>query len=230
MTRNGKNYKGKGKRNYKRKYGRQDLTKLNRSPMPVKFLTKFRHVQTFELDPGAAADSYDLHVFKANSPYLPSFTSPTEVARGYSKLMTHYEHCTVIGSKIKVTFSADPAGDIPAIFGLTVKSTSAALTTADDYLENGGTVTKINTVSGTGLKQVLVNKFSTKQYSSMANLMDNQNLKATATGNPGEQYFWHVWMSKLNVQDAVENPAPVLAIAEIEYICVLTEPKAIDGE
>lgn len=193
-----------------------------------KQMVKLNYVETISLDPGAglAAD----YVFSANGMYDPNISGIGHQPLGFDQWMTFYDHYTVVGSKISVTLHSSGDTNIASNSGyiglLLMDSSTSQTGTSHDYLiEQGKTSYKpYGESSSSGGIVKLFRKMGTKKFFGRKNVMDNSDLRGSASANPAEQNYWHLWVSPINLS---YDPVAVYITVKITYTAILTEPKVL---
>lgn len=195
-----------------------------KAPMPNKYPCKLRYCSYFNIDPGAAGIA-GVNVIAANGMFDPEISGVGHQPRGFDQLMTMYDHYTVIGSKITVSYSHLFGNNYDAYrIGINVKDSPVTAIDPNDYLEGRNLVssTMPPVTGGDGAcTRTLSMKFSTKKFLGVSHPLASENVRGNATANPGEMGYFHIWAAPLS---SVDGPAITCAI-RIEYLCVLTEPK-----
>ena len=143
----------------------------------------------------------------------------------FDQWMQFYDHYTVIGSKITVTFMPTDPSTVAlgtAIIGIYLGDSPTNLSGAfsvDEMIEQGKTV---YTQLASPTPKTLTRKFSTKKFFGTKNVNGQPEYKGTTASNPDDQAYFHVWVGPTSpVWDAGE----VRVTIKIDYIAMLTEPK-----
>lgn len=223
------------KYNNKKKYNKKKYTKkrqtlsIQKGPtFSAQQMVKLNYVETISLNPatGLVAD----YVFSANGMYDPNITGTGHQPLGFDQWMTFYDHYTVIGAKISATWHS--AGDTntsqnAGYVGIVLADAATSLSgTAIDYIiEQGKTSYKPFGESNSGNAIVTVSRrSSTKKFFGRSDIMDNSDLRGSASGNPTEQYYFHLWAAPVAPSF---DPELMYATVKIQYIAILTEPKLL---
>lgn len=202
----------------RRRYGQ---TRLLRGPVNRTAVAKLRYCETVNLAPGAGFISS--HVFRANGIYDPNETGTGHQPMGMDELMVNYNHFTVIGSKITVTFTGTTNTYVCGI------STNAAktdtVTSAQEAKERQRTVYRVvpSNVGGAG-KAILSKKFSSKKFFHCKAIVGESQYKGSSAGDPSEGAFYYVWAGS---DDGTTATQTIQASCHIEYLVVFSEPKTI---
>lgn len=174
------------------------------------------------IDPsvGGVVASY---VFSANGMYDPNISGVGHQPLGFDQLMAAYDHYTVIGSKITVTFTNTDSSN-SQLAGIFLTRNSA---TENDYvkiIENGkgnyvrlGTSGKDNATATLSLSAPIAN------FLGISKIMSEADLKGTDAANPAQECYFHIWAAPGVSVDSSVVRCDVL----IEYIAVFTEPKLL---
>lgn len=202
-----------------------NLTRKPGSILPNSVYCKLKYSSDFALNiPSAGIPA--VYIFRANSLYDPDFTGTGHQPRGFDQLMAFYNHYTVVGAKI--TLSIDSSHTSPCTYGIALRSTTTAGTTPEAYMENGKAIWKVhNWAAGTsgGLRNSKLSyKFSTSKFFNNVMPLDDDVYTGSATGNPAEQAYFHIWAYS---NDQSIDPAAEAPTIHIEYLTVFTEPKAL---
>ena len=177
---------------------------------------KYGELLTLTSSAGLAAT----HVFSANNCFDPNTTGVGHQPMGFDEWMQFYNHFTVLGSKIKVTYMpANSGAGGAALCSIKLQDDATAVVTINDsILEQTGVVWKAlggDTAQGS---QTLKKYFSAKKFFDVADVKDNSQFNGTHTSSPTEQAFYHLSIS------GIDGTAVTCYFAvEIEYIVRLSE-------
>lgn len=213
------------RRNRKRRRRKKSqLQPFNKSPMPNKFATKLRYVESFTIDP-AAAGLAAVHVFNAGGLYDPNTTATGHQPRGFDQLMAMYDHYTCVGSKIAVQISNDSSETSNQICGVALRDSSTTSSDPNDYQE-GGTVrsTMLSSAGGSHDTVALNLGYSPKRFLGIPKPMSSSELKGGVASNPADSAYYHIFAAGL----VGTNPTTVTCTITIDYLVVFTEPKVVD--
>lgn len=205
------------KRKRRRSFRLNQLT----TPMPTRFTTRLRYVETYSINPGASglAGSY---VFKANGLYDTNITGTGHQPRGYDQLMAMYDHYVVTGAKITVRMASASTETSNLITGVAIRDGTTTDTDPNDYLEGGYNKWAIN-CAGAQHPTKIVQKVNIGKWLGRKNVLSDPELKGTISANPTEGVFFHVWASSLELTD----PAATWFVAELEFVVTFIEPKDV---
>lgn len=214
--------KRKPKRRRRRK-SNLSIQPFNKSPMPMKFPTKLRYVESFTIDP-AAAGLAAVHVFNAAGLYDPNTTATGHQPRGFDQLMAMYDHYVCVGSKMKLQISNDSTESSNQICGVALRDSSTTSSDPNDYQE-GGTVrsTLLSSAGGSHDTVSLALGYSPKKFLGISKPLSASELKGTVASNPAESAYYHVFAAGL----VGTNPTTVTCTVTIDYLTVFVEPKVV---
>ena len=182
------------------------------------------------------ADTYGTPgVFTAQDPSYAIGTTPLQ-AEGWDDWVERYQHFTVLGSKISVTFEPYGTGEdqgqpgmlalkVSGVNGTIDANTNAAAINRLPYLKKGHVMGACNQNRGTRLYAF----YSAKKFEGVKDVIDNSALRgrfnqaSPGTGVPGERSFFEVALCKLNPAVGPQMPKGILSV-RIEYIVHLGEP------
>lgn len=211
---------------YKRKYRKRRRKKkrtanykLNKAmgltPLPRRFKTTMRYVETVALNPPTAALA--TYIFSANGVFDPNITGGGHQPRGWDQIIPMYDHATVIGSKILIQCASRDTGN-GITCGVALRDSPTAEVGLADYVEQGNCAYKNVAAVGGPVTQVNYG-VAPKKFLGL-NAMDDL-LRNTVSSNPSEQCYWHVFAGNSGGVDT----GIVDVLVTIEYIMVFTEPK-----
>lgn len=203
-----------------RKSRRSNRMVIRKSPMPLKFATKLRYVENFQVDPGASglAGSY---VFDAGGIYDPNVTSTGHQPRGFDQLMAMYDHYVVIGSQCTLTITASSSDNVNQIAGLALRDGPSTDTDPNDYLE-AGTV-RSGHLTNEMKTRVFKLGYSPKRFLGRSKPLADPDLKGSSSANPTESAYFHCFSAGLNST----NPSALDCTVVIDYLVVFIEPKDV---
>lgn len=202
----------------RRRFGQ---TKLLRGPINRTAIAKLRYCESVNLSPGAGFVA--TNVFRCNDVRDPNYTNIGHQPMGFDELMVNYNHFTVIGSKITVTFTGQTN---TYVCGIAVDASSANTSTSGEELkERQRTIYRImpTNVGGAG-KCVLTKRFSAKKFFHVKAIVGESQYKGTASTSPTEQAYFYVWAG---ADDGTTATQTIQASVHIEYMVVFSEPKTV---
>lgn len=203
-----------------RRRRRSNRMVIRKSPMPLRFPTKLRYVENFQIDAPASgfAGSY---VFNAGGLYDPNETGVGHQPRGWDQLIAMYDHAVVIGSLCTMTVTHNSSGAINEICGLALLDGTTTKSDPNDYLEVG-TVRSAH-ISADRPTKVFKLGYSPKKFLGRSKPMADSSLKNSSTANPSESAYFHCFTAGLGST----NPSAVDCTVVIDYLCVFIEPKDV---
>ena len=224
-------------KNKKNKSNRRKSNKKSRQVLPFggfpeRKAVRLKYVDFIKLDatPSGSATP-KIHHFRANSLYDPDRTSSGHQPRGFDQHALLYDHYTVIGSKIKVTFESDvdnvsPAGQYCFLY---LQDTEGVPGSLIDIMEGGVGKSKFNyrprnTVSGKSV--TLTQKYSPYKFFGIpktTSILSMDELTPQCTANPLEDAIYTIGI--MCQRTTTTDPPAVVARVEIEYIAIFSEKK-----
>lgn len=193
--------------------------------VPLRKTVKFKYTAMVTLDPGNL-DTVAVHRFRANGLHDPDFETGGHQPLGYDEWMAFYDHSTVIGSAVKVTFTqiGNPASENPALVGISLNDDETLGTTSPiDLIErpytNWATLGESYNSNST---KVLKLGYSARKFQGISHPLSETALRGTVGSNPSEYAIFHVWAS--NMQNSAD-PLTISCLVELVYTAVLTEPR-----
>lgn len=200
-------------------------------PVPDRQIVKMKYADSVALDPGSSGN-VSVHTFSCNSLYDPDVTGVGHQPKSFDEFENFYNHYTVLGSKIKVTFTSmdDSATAGSYAVGIYIDDNSTPPSTIIDLMEERKNSYKVVTAADSGKSSSIVtSKLSCKKFFGMPSLIGESNYRGVmgnfAIGSsPIEQAYYQVWATAL---DATTDSAPIRLLVEIEYIAMLTERKEL---
>lgn len=209
----------------RRRFRRKPRFSLMRAPAAPTFATKLRYYSPAFIDPAAGVAIP--RIFRANSIFDPDYVVGGSQPRGTDELLALYNHYTVVGSKITVTFANHDTSQ-PVICGIQVSTDAASTNPIRDFMEQGNIkycVLSADSGAGNNVK-TLTEYASVKKEFGLKNIMDNHNLRGDAGSNPSEELYFNIFAAP---QDDISNPGVVRLSVLIEYLVVFSEPNDLAG-
>lgn len=199
------------------------LRAITNLPYPQKLKRTLRYVHGVEtFNPGVAGSAAS-YVFSANGMYDPNITGLGHQPMGFDEYMAVYDHYTVIGAKITVTFLSNDTS-YPITFGVTAQDNNSAITNAEAAIENGRTLCETLTLKGGCRDQATISYplSISKFFGKGKKIFGERSYSGDAGSNPSEQVYFVVWASPLNSSaDATGGQATI----HIEYVAIFSEPR-----
>ena len=174
------------------------------------------------LDPGVGGIASE-YVFSANNLYDPNVTGTGHQPTGFDELMSIYDHFTVIGSKITVTFqNTDPARN--HIIAVSARDNATTSTDIRVLIENGrAKVSTLSPAQGGHDIRTITQSCAPHKYLGRSTPLSDPDLRGSASAGPGEQVYWVLTAQPSDAYDT----AQVFIWVVIEYVAVFTEPKQL---
>lgn len=201
-------------------------------------MVRLRYVETITLNPGLGALAQ--YVFNANDMRDPNATGIGHQPRGFDEAMLGYEHFTVVGSKITAAIVPQISGQVqdtqtPFVWGINVCPVSAlggGVSTVDEILETkdakGYRIAGQNTGAGAYRKGVSMTRyFSARKFFSKKEIVASGIYRGNVSQSPAELAHFIIWGGPLD--GAAVNPDAQPILVTIDYLAVLTEPKALQS-
>lgn len=217
----------KNRRYSRRSHRKRNVLSFSKAPIPNKFATKLRYVESQrEIGTGAGGIA-GVHMFTCNGLYDPDITGTGHQPRGFDQFMSMYDHYTVIGAKIVVDYCQKPthtnAGNF--ILGIACKDSPTPHTDPNDYYEARNVVTKYMPGQGSTTTPAvplrLSKTCSIKKFLGRSKVLADPELKGNSASNPTEQAYFHIFIGSGDNADETNISINV----RIEYLVVFTEPK-----
>lgn len=214
-----KKKKGPPRRRYRRKRYNRGY-QVSKSPMPKVFTTNLKYSEIIAITANATAGLAAAHVFSANGIYDPNITGVGHQPRGFDEIQALFNHNRVLGSKITIRCSWGNA-DIGCVAGIALMASNSVQTNMSDYTEYMKNVKRVfgtndGLGAGTLTMKACPHKFLGLKY-------DEDNLRGSASGNPSEQAYWHIFLGALASAAASDLKVEV----DIQYLCQFFEPKVL---
>lgn len=191
---------------------------------PSKLKVRHRFVESFVLNPTTSGVAY--YNFRANSLQDPDLTGFGHQPMGYDQISPHYDHYTVVGSKMTCYFTPEATADVaPCYFGVILTDTPVTIVNVTELLEQrftGGVkwLGAINRVPATQTKRKY---FSARKFFGVKDIIGQQPWRAATGSNPNEDAYFQVFCASIGLND----PGIFRFTVYIDYIAVYTEPKTM---
>lgn len=202
---------------------RKKMPRYKRIPyqMPAKMAIKQKYTDFVNLNAGAVGTPA-VYSFRANSVYDPDFTSGGHQPRGHDQMMLFYQHCTVIASKIVVTFVPDQVTDLAqaTVCGIELSDNSTSITASlgvSQAMESKffRYITLAPDYSGT---KTVSQSFGIKKFFKVGSgsILSEDQYRSSNSSNPSELAFFHVGVGPTGSVD-LNN---IKGIVKLVYTCV----------
>lgn len=190
---------------------------------PKKMVMKHRYHETIDIvsNSGAIGSA----VISANGMYDPNVGGAGHQPYYFDQMAALYNHFTVIGSKITVTFNQRSTGNTTATCAIH-KNDDAAFgpLSMDTMIEMNSGKFKVLPAGGGYKTCTLTNSWSAKKMFG-GSTMGNDQLRGNASTNPAEQTMYVITSQPTDILSTQTVVAEIL----VEYIAVWTELKDISG-
>lgn len=223
-------YKKRTKKNYRKRYTKKtpmytQMTVHNtnkRFPLGKTFKTVLPYFYELDsLNPGVGTAAS--HVYSCNGVYDPDITGVGHQPLGFDQFSLLYDHYTVIGSKISVTF-VNKDTTLTQMVGIRISDTASTDNNFARTVENGTMTWAVLGADGKGDNKVTLSKaVSIKKFMGRPNILSEDELRGTIISNPLDQCYFHIMAGETGLSD----PSTVKIIVKIEYVTVFTEPKVL---
>ncbi len=223
MAPNKQKYK-KRKRTYRRRKRSTAMSAYSNMPFKKSQKVRFRYADIgINLDPGSggAAASYR---FSCNGLFDPDISGTGHQPSGFDQLVgVMYDHYTVIGATIKCTFVNNDTSNSQTV-AINIRDNNTATVDIRVPIESG--TCKWIGLGPAGSSRdtaTLTYKVNPAKFLGRSHPMSDDQLKGTDAANPTEQCFFELLCAPTGALDAQACNVQTV----IEYIAILTEPKAI---
>lgn len=209
---------------YRRRYKRRYRPRARRVPLgafPRIITKKLRYVQTSVINPPIAGTGDA--VFRANSLFDPDRTGTGHQPYGFDQLAVAYGHYIVTGSRITARYlPVTASGDATPVVLAIVGSISPTSLNADmvSYMERR-TFSSYKII-GSFEQGLAAPAAQVRSHYSLRKIFGNesQDLSANMTGNPVEEYFYHVLVGKPGTGT---DEVAMTFLVTIDYVCRMFE-------
>lgn len=184
---------------------------------PPKIITKMRYADTTRLDPVIGNPAS--YIFSANNIWDPNVSGVGHQPYGRDEFGGLYNYYRVLKSRIVATFIPSVSGAAGAsVCGVSLQPGTTTISTFDTIRETKSARYKV--CAGDSNRVTVTNGFNSKKM--FASNMGNLN--ALVTDSPGEQAYYHVF-----VTNALFNGdlSPVDVVITIEYTVMFWELKSL---
>lgn len=217
--------KRRGRRNNRVRYASSLATVSNPIPSPLgrTFKATLPYSEyNIQVNPtsGGLASTY---IFSANGMYDPNITGVGHQPLGFDQIMTMYDHFTVIGSRITVTFVNNDIS-YNQFAGVRLTDNTTPETDPNAIMENGAGKHALLGIAGKETNTATMeHNCSVSRFLGRPNIMSNDDLRGSAVANPVEQVYYQIWAAPNTAVDA----STVTLTVKIDYIAIFTEPKTL---
>lgn len=206
------------KRARRKTYRKRKKYAIMRSPISRKLVTKMKYSEGMTIN--APSGGVGTYVFRANSLFDPDYTTAGHQPRGFDQLMTLYDHYTVVGCKISVDFVTQSESSTGQnICGVALRDDFPPEAYLNGYLEGSYVQHRLSPTNQNPVR--ITYRCNPNKFLGRSNPLSDPELKGSATANPGEVAYWHVFCGSPNESDA----GVCTVLVNLEYIAVLHEPK-----
>jgi len=192
---------------------------------PLQAVMKHRYCQTITLS--SVAGVITQQSFWANGMFDPYLPAGGQQPLFFDQMTPHYDHYTVISSKIKCTFY-DQDTNIPCMAGIYINDTSGVSSIgnyedANEQTQNcGHKIVGFATIGG-AVPSVSGSWKAETIFG--GDPLDNDEMKGSSTANPVEDQYYTIYQQPMNQTATID----INVYVEIEYTAVWTELKKISG-
>jgi len=154
------------------------------------------------------------YVLSANGLYDPDITGTGGQPMSFDQAMAFFNHYTVHSCRLKVTFQSDSA-TLRLTCGVFVSGSSTVTTSVETLLENGDGAIQILEYAGAyGGIATFSRSLNVGRFQSVANVMDDPNMRGDSASNPVEQAYFHLVV--FNNSSAATGQCSFQAIMEFD--------------
>lgn len=175
----------------------------------------------YSLNPGAAGAAA-VHVFSANGLYDVDVTGVGHQPVGFDQFMAIYQNYVVTDAYIEVEFTNNDTTH-PVVVGIAAQDIPNTVTDSRRYIENGNCVSKTigNAGGATANIATLKMRLPLKDYFRSKNLFVDDTFQGSATANPVDQAYFHVFVAAL---DTGVDAGATFARVTIVFNCMFRSP------
>lgn len=159
------------------------------------------------------------HVFSCNGLYDPDITGVGHQPSGFDQVMALYDQYTVLKSTIRFDiFNYD--ANLAMTAGIALMDNATVLVDYRAYIESGrSTWTAVTPFSGSHSLQTLRHEVTVSKFMGRPKVEDEDDLSGTASANPADQCYWHLWADSHG-----SDASAAYGLVVIDYFAVLKEP------
>lgn len=197
------------------------VIKSNNSPLGQSFKANLPYFEnSITIDPGLSGMAW--YNFSANGLYDPNITGTGHQPLGFDQMMLMYDHYTVIGAKITVTFM-NIDSTYPMIVGIKTSDTSQASQNLSQIIENGNVVyTTVGPYKTDQSVVTLTKKIGLKKF--FRKPIVDTDYSGDVGSNPTEQAFFSIFCAGSHDQF---DGSGVRMNVRLDYISIFREPKLL---
>lgn len=217
--------KYKGRRPYKKKRKRAYKATIQKGMVSNQQIVRLKYCDQVPMSGVAGAPVTVL--FSANGLYDPYVPVGGHQPLGFDQWMTFYNHYTVIGAKIKVTFVSQGTSPTTqaAYVGVTTSAGTTAQTNLNTIVEHQRSSYKFLSNSNAKGHTIVTRKVGLSKFLGQKVTQEDANA-GTVSANPAEEVYFHVWAMPITSSYTISQ---LVAQVEIDYIVQFHEPKNIAG-
>lgn len=199
---------------------------------PNRYAAKLKYTAFVTLDMSSITSGVGVqHRFRANSLFDPDFDGLGRQPRGFDQLASIYDHYTVIGSKLVVSFNqdTDTIQNTGVYCFCNLQDTAQALPSLVDMAEARKSNLKYMPRWTQGSKPAtLVETYSPHRMFGIPkkdSIISNSRLTAQVLSNPLEDAIYAVGC--VCQRSTTTDPSPIVARVDISFMCIFTELRPI---
>lgn len=173
---------------------------------------------------GGIAGAAAVYVFRVNSLFDPDFTGGGHQPLGFDQMSAMYNRYTVTNCQIRVVFSNPSTNDFRVISGIALcKDTT--LRTRDEYMESHSSWDVLPSGSVSGSTVTCYLNVDVAKFFGLSNIVDERDFSGTASANPINMAYYHVFAADSGGGD----PGAIQATVELAFTTIWKEPKDLTG-
>lgn len=151
------------------------------------------------------------YVFSANGLYDPNISGGGHQAMGFDQLAALYGEYVVVGSNISVYFQNSQTTGAGVVYGINLCTSATAVQTAR-YIENGNGVHILSEFNGSGNNTHKLTYACDMNKETYSDVLTDESYAGTASTNPTEQRYYHVWAGPPNYSSDLSSVQCVVTI------------------
>lgn len=211
-----------GKKTYKKwkkNYKRRNRSAFRFAPLPQRLPSRMRYSTNLQLNPGIGG-TVASNVFSANSLFDPDRTNVGHQPRGFDEIISLYNQATVVGSKITVRF-VNTDNSYAQNCGIILSDSTTGSADQNFYMEQKYVKSNMLSDADGMNKAAMSMNFSARKFFGVTNVLDNDHLLCTASGNPLDEAYFHVWVAPNSAVDS----STVEVQVTIDYLAIFQGQK-----